>query len=86
MQHQEIPELTAARIIQGLMETRDNDRIEVVNALLGWITTLVRDAKPETRIDAARLMFTHAVWLAPHEKFDQETIKLVREFAWPYHA
>jgi hypothetical protein len=79
--HQEIPELTAARIIQNLMETRGGDRIEVVSALLAWATTLLRNAPQDVRVEAARLMVANACWLAPHERFDAETLRLLRERA-----
>jgi hypothetical protein len=79
--HREIAGLAAARVVQGLLDDRpESELIEIVNALLNWAMILLRDAKPEARIDAAQQMFVNACWLAPHEKFDEEAVRVVRDF------
>ncbi len=76
----EIPELAAARVVDGLMKSRvGSDRAEICGALLAWITVLLGDCSSAERTGIAFQMLRHAAWLAPHEKFDEKTFRLVRE-------
>jgi hypothetical protein len=81
-EHPEIAELAAARVVQGLLDDRpEAELIEIVSALISWAMVLLRDAKPEVRVEAAQLLFANAVWLAPSEKFDADAVRIVRDFA-----
>jgi hypothetical protein len=87
VEHREIAELAAARVVQGLLDDRpEAELVEIVSALINWAMILLRDATPEARIEAAQQMFVNACWLAPHEKFDEESVRVVRDFARSHNA
>ncbi len=75
-----IPELLAAEFVSVLMRERGPaNRLEIVHALSAWIAILLQDSDSETRIDAAHALAARAVWLAPGERFDAETFRVLDE-------
>ncbi len=73
-----IPELQAAHFIDALLKSYPGaDRLAIVDALLAWIAILLQDADSKTRIGAAYSLVARAVWLAPGERFDAETFRIL---------
>ncbi len=73
-------ELRAAKVVAALVEEHPiSDRVAVAHSLLAWVMRLARGADPETRFELAKVLFVRACWLSPHDNFDQEAVRIVRE-------